>query len=110
MPSLELMSEVSRDPHLLERLAQCAAIEGVEHPEDWVRQNARKLISVPIQPGEPVVSIAWVWEIGVKYRREHPIPEDPPSPYRWREMGQDPTVVSDAQIRNAVTGVLNPVH
>lgn len=104
MPSLELMSEVSRDPDLLERLAQCAAVEGVEHPEQWVQMNARKLVSAPIQPGEPVVSISWMWEIGLNYRRENPIADD--LRLRWRAMGMDPHVVNDQQIRAAVLHVL----
>ena len=110
MPSYELMSEVSRDASLLDRLASCAAIEGVEHPEQWVAMNARKLVSAPIQPGTPVVSIAWMWELGIKHRRKNPILDDPPSPYRWRELGLDPTVVNDTQIRNAVLAVLNPTQ
>lgn len=106
MPSLELMSEVSRDPDLLERLAQCAAVEGVEHPEQWVSMHARQLVSVSCEAGAPQVSISWMWEIGLNYRRENPIADN--SRLRWRAMGMDPNVVNDQQLRTAVLNVLTP--
>lgn len=45
MPNFQAIIEMAGSPSLLDRVAACAAQEGVENPRQWVYDNAWKLVS-----------------------------------------------------------------
>lgn len=102
MPSLELMGQVSRDPHLLERLTSAAAEAGIEHAEAWVAMNARRLVSAQCDPADPAATVARIWEYQLGWRASNPVQD---THLMYVPLGLDLNGISDDHLRHAVQTV-----
>ena len=88
MSSLSDISEASRDPDLRDRLYSAAAEYGIVNAEQWVLENIRRLVSMPIAEGNTIDTVTSVYA----YARD----TRPPAP------GLNPGAVTDGFLRYAV--------
>ena len=85
---LSAISAAAADADLLERVIAAASAHGVENVEVWVKLNVRRIVSRSLNPnGDTMASV-------YEYARATYTPTPRP--------GENPAVVTDAYIRDAV--------
>jgi hypothetical protein len=87
--SYNAIAEMARDGDLQQRFIACAAQEGIENPETWVRQNIWQLCAAP----------------GLADSYEYAVNTDKITPGKLEDVISDATILATVQARETE---LNP--